>query len=129
MPFTPAHNQRMKTKTKLILSLCFFGLSGCSQDTPQVSPPELTERQTQMWLRSCAFCHIDGNAGAPVIGVPEQWAVARAKTEEELIESVLEGINDMPPLGYCMACEREDFASLIKFMIPSPINGQPEANE
>ena len=82
-----------------------------------------------MWLRSCAFCHIDGNAGAPVIGVPEQWAVARAKTEEELIESVLEGINDMPPLGYCMACEREDFASLIKFMIPSPINGQPEANE
>lgn len=118
----------MNIKTKF-LSLCFLGLSGCSQGIAQETTPALTDRQTQMWLRSCAFCHIDGNAGAPVIGVPEQWAAAQAKTEEALIKSVLDGINDMPPLGYCMACEREDFAALINFMIPSPIDEQSEAKE
>jgi cytochrome c5 len=49
----------------------------------------------QMWSRSCALCHVDGNAGAP---------------------HTVEGLNSMPPLGYCMACERDDFLAMIDFM-------------
>ena len=79
--------------------------------------PSLTERQSQMWVRSCAFCHIDGNAGAPIIGIQAQWATAREKSESTLLRSVIEGINDMPPLGYCMACEEDDFRALITFMM------------
>jgi len=28
----------------------------------------------------------------------------------------IEGFNNMPPLGYCMSCEQEDFEMLIDFM-------------
>ncbi len=33
-----------------------------------------------------------------------------------LLAHTVEGLNDMPPLGYCMSCEREDFIAMIDFM-------------
>jgi cytochrome c5 len=35
---------------------------------------------------------------------------------QTLLRHTVEGLNSMPPLGYCMACEREDFLSMIDFM-------------
>ena len=34
-----------------------------------------------------------------------------------LLAHTVEGYNDMPPLGYCMACEREDLRALIRLMV------------
>jgi cytochrome c5 len=33
-----------------------------------------------------------------------------------LLDHTVNGFNKMPPLGYCMACEAEDFRALIDFM-------------
>jgi len=68
------------------------------------------------WSRSCALCHVDGNAGAPRIGDAEAWQPRLAKGREVLLAHTIEGFNKMPPLGYCMACEEADFRALIDFM-------------
>ena len=71
------------------------------------------------WNRSCALCHINGEAGAPIIGDTDSWSERILKGEDALVRSVLEGLNSMPPLGYCMACELEDFKSMVNFMVGS----------
>ena len=73
-------------------------------------------RTLELWARSCALCHIDGNAGAPRVGDADAWQPRLAQGRETLLRHTVEGLNSMPPLGYCMACEREDFLSMIDFM-------------
>ena len=60
---------------------------------------------------------IDGNGGAPVVGDAAAWAPRLAQGTEVLMQRTLEGHNNMPPLGYCMACEQEDFEAMITFMM------------
>ncbi|MEZ5561063.1 MAG: c-type cytochrome [Pseudomonadales bacterium] len=68
------------------------------------------------WSRSCALCHVDGNAGAPRVGNAAEWAPRMAQGMDVLLTHTLQGFNDMPPLGYCMSCERADFVAMIEFM-------------
>ena len=80
---------------------------------------EISEEVLGKWNRSCALCHINGEAGAPIIGDTKSWSERTLKGEDALMRSVLEGLNSMPPLGYCMACELEDFKSMVNFMVGS----------
>ena len=68
------------------------------------------------WARSCALCHVTGEAGAPVVGDDAEWQRRLAQGERVVMRHVLEGYNSMPPLGYCMACEEADFRAMIGFM-------------
>lgn len=68
------------------------------------------------WARSCALCHITGEANAPVVGDTEEWQQRLQKGEAALLNNVVNGINSMPPLGYCMSCEAADFRVMIDFM-------------
>ena len=68
------------------------------------------------WTRSCALCHIRGEGGAPLVGDREAWAPRLAQGEDLLLEHTVEGLNNMPPLGYCMDCEADDYLQLIRFM-------------
>ena len=68
------------------------------------------------WSRSCALCHITGEAGAPVVGDTAEWQRRLQQGEEAIINNVVEGVNSMPPLGYCMACEISDFRAMIAYM-------------
>jgi cytochrome c5 len=70
----------------------------------------------QQWAASCALCHAAGEAGAPVVGKAEQWRPRLEQGREVLLTHSLEGYNRMPPLGYCMSCETEDFLAMIDFM-------------
>ncbi len=79
----------------------------------------------QLWARSCALCHVDGNGGAPRVGNVEEWAPRLAQGPEVLLRHTLEGLGNMPPLGYCMACEEEDFSAMINFMTRGIAAGQP----
>lgn len=108
----------------LIIGSCFcalISLAGCEDATvdeapalTEVEPP--SERQMQLWSRSCALCHVSGTGGAPRMGVPEEWADRVEQGSAVLLERTIEGFNNMPPLGYCMACEEDDFVALIEFM-------------
>lgn len=124
------------TANKHPIALCsltlILGLSACSPSTkveetaatqPEVAMATDTlmavkadERVMRMWSQSCALCHVDGKGGAPHVGNVDEWLPRLAQGEEVLLTHTLEGLNNMPPLGYCMACEREDFLAMINFM-------------
>ena len=83
---------------------------------PSAPGPELMAR----WSRNCALCHVRGEGGAPVLGDRAAWTVRLDKGEDVLLANTLEGLNNMPPLGYCMDCEEADFRALIRFMAGTP---------
>lgn len=88
---------------------------------------EIEQRETlHHWSRSCALCHATGTGGAPRLGHPEDWRPRLARGRESLLSHTIEGFNNMPPLGYCMACEREDFIALIDFMLGDADPPPPE---
>lgn len=106
------------------LALVFF-LSGCtSLNTPvsqhQPSAPFSIDVANAAvmgkWARSCALCHITGEAGAPVLGDHDEWQRRLVQGEQAILENVLNGYNSMPPLGYCMSCEVSDFRAMIAYM-------------
>lgn len=79
-----------------------------------------------LWSRSCALCHVDGTAGAPVAGNAEDWAARLARGRQTLLARTIEGYNNMPPLGYCMACETADFEALIDLMTAGLGEAEPQ---
>ena len=62
------------------------------------------------------MCHVRGEGGAPKIGDAAAWAPRLAQGEAVILEHTINGFNNMPPLGYCMDCEREDLRAYINFM-------------
>lgn len=119
----------MKAHVVLLGSALLWGCSEPPSDSTNVeqpaanSPPlsseqvlPLSEAAMAQWGRSCALCHVNGEGGAPRIGHPDEWIARVAQGETALLNHTLEGYNNMPPLGYCMDCEAEDFSALIRFM-------------
>lgn len=70
----------------------------------------------QRWASSCALCHVNGVAGAPKTGDTDAWSSRMAQGKSVLLEHTVKGFNQMPPLGYCMSCESDDFIAMIEFM-------------
>ena len=128
-----------KTGARLgLASLLLASLAACSEqssvDEGTTPPPEpavgatatpastagssqqLTAERMAQWSRNCALCHVRGEGGAPVLGDRAAWAARLEKGESTLLENTVVGLNNMPPLGYCMDCEEDDFLALIRFM-------------
>lgn len=68
------------------------------------------------WARSCALCHVAGEGGAPRMGDADAWRERVAQGRVVMLKHTIEGRNRMPPLGYCMDCELNDFAAMIVMM-------------
>lgn len=105
----------------LSLVACSNSTSGSAEDQPpalitQSSAPLTAEEVSSKWSKSCALCHASGVGGAPRIGASAEWAPRLAKGKAVLMAHTIDGFNDMPPLGYCMSCDRDDFSALIDFM-------------
>lgn len=107
-----------------ILGLLSTSLSAAEPNLPGndlgVTNPSMSDsagsEAMAKWARSCALCHITGEANAPVVGDTEEWQQRLQKGEAALLNNVVNGINSMPPLGYCMSCEATDFRVMIDFM-------------
>lgn len=109
------------------LSLILISLAGCAEpsspageaavpDDATMETPGVPQANLAQWARSCALCHVRGEGGAPPAGDAAAWAPRLAKGEDTLLRHTIEGFNNMPPLGYCMDCSRDDFRRLIRFM-------------
>lgn len=86
---------------------------------PESALPEsaFVDDAMKKWARSCALCHVTGEGGAPRAGFAEDWKPRVVNGKAMLLGHTIEGYNNMPPLGYCMSCEEEDFVALIDFML------------
>ncbi len=104
-------------------------LIGCSKNESQgtdpapssnPSPPfanaSISQIGKQRWARTCAMCHVRGEGGAPKTGDVAAWTTRLAQGEDVVLEHTIDGFGNMPPLGYCMDCEREDLRAYIHFM-------------
>jgi cytochrome c5 len=114
-----------------VVGLC-LSLLACSESTkpgPQsaiateaipesgVSESASVDDVMKKWARSCALCHVTGEGGAPRSGFAEDWNPRLVNGKAMLLTHTIEGYNNMPPLGYCMSCEEEDFITLIDYMV------------
>lgn len=98
-------------------------LAACSKEPTSVAPPApaavrpvVTQAEMDKWRRSCVLCHMRGEGGAPRLGRQEDWTARVAQGEDVMIRHAVEGYNNMPPLGYCMDCEEDDFRALTRYM-------------
>lgn len=107
----------------------FVLLAGCGKSEPHSTAATsatastqpfanaaISEIGKQRWARTCAMCHVRGEGGAPKIGDTAAWSTRLAQGEDVVLEHTINGFNNMPPLGYCMDCEREDLRAYIHFM-------------
>lgn len=74
------------------------------------------ERLDGILSGTCNVCHIAGVAGAPKPDDKEAWASRVEKGPDELLASVKNGLNAMPPMGTCMDCSEDDLKALIELM-------------
>ena len=107
--------------TAVLLSACSSIASQNTGSGAQFRPPTLRmaavgDELMAKWSRSCALCHVTGEAGAPVVGDIAEWQRRLQQGEEAILNNVVKGFNSMPPLGYCMACEIPDFRAMIAYM-------------
>ncbi|MEX0962845.1 MAG: c-type cytochrome [Pseudohongiellaceae bacterium] len=105
----------------LILSSCASSGANSPDFDQQFRPPpfrdtDIDDQIMAKWSRSCALCHITGEAGAPIVGDTLEWQRRLQQGEQAVLNNVLDGYNSMPPLGYCMACEISDFRAMIAYM-------------
>ena len=111
----------------LVVSLLLM-TAGCNREPQSIDPERLalyteiyagadmTPAAQEKWARSCALCHAAGVGGAPRVGVKADWQARVEKGPGMLMVNTIDGINQMPPLGYCQDCGLDDFAAMIKFM-------------
>ena len=80
---------------------------------PWSAHAELTPRQNALLANNCLQCHARPSTGAPVIGKADDWSARLAKGDTALLRNTVEGYKGMPPMGYCSACNEDDFRALI----------------
>ncbi len=104
---------------QLVCMIAALALLACEEvsDAPElVSKIEISDEVAGKFERSCILCHVNGEGGAPRIGHIDEWQSRLQQGSEVLLIHTIEGFNAMPPLGYCMSCEREDFQAMIQLM-------------
>ena len=88
---------------------------------------QMTQRQTELFANNCIQCHAFEESGAPNIGDAKAWQHRTAKGEEVLLTHVIEGFQGMPPLGYCSACNEQDFRAMVRAIAELPAPNTSEA--
>ncbi len=54
------------------------------------------------------------------MGFLADWREARSQGEDAMLVNVVKGVGGMPPLGYCSACDENDFRVLIRLLAGEP---------
>ena len=117
-------------KTRSIAGLLITaGLSvlllGCGGDEPDEAAlaaraQTLTPADTALasvYDRSCKTCHAAAGTGAPLTGDTAGWQPRMDQGMDMLVDHVITGFGGMPPFGFCMDCDAEQFEALIQFMV------------
>jgi cytochrome c5 len=111
---------------RAILLFVVFSLAACDSKHAAAPEAKLLEqaatltpsdaRLASMYTQSCKLCHTTQGSLAPLTGDRAAWNDRWQKGMPALLQSVVIGLNGMPPGGQCFACSPADYEALIKFM-------------
>lgn len=114
---------RVNRRATALAVLALIALAGCDGDDGSAMPVALNAHEAALYRHSCSTCHEDPATGAPQTHDTESWAPRIAKGDGQLLASIVDGFNGMPPLGQCIECTAEEFILLTHFMA-APANGE-----
>lgn len=113
------------TAHRLPLVALLLALAACGRSAP---PPAAASKASPadpalaaLYESSCRDCHTAPGSGAPQAGDAAAWAPRLAQGKDSLLDHTINGYLGMPPMGMCMSCSEDDFASLIAFMSGSEL--------
>lgn len=72
-----------------------------------------------VYSRFCFACHATGVSEAPKFQDEADWAPRLEKGMDVLIQTTIDGLNLMPPMGTCMDCTEEEMEAAVDYMLPS----------
>lgn len=111
---------------RIAICLSLFVLSGCESKAPTqldaaaieaaAAMKPTDERIAGLYAQSCKTCHTVPGSMAPLTGNRSQWDERWKKGLPALMQSVVVGLNGMPPGGQCFACTPADYETLIEFL-------------
>lgn len=119
----------------LMLALTLAGCDGGDAEVSSVPKPapafdpaalELTDEALiagrEVWLETCAKCHIRGLGGAPKIADQADWAPRIAKGKAVLYDHAINGftgplLNEMPPKGGFTELTDEQVKLAVDFVV------------
>lgn len=101
--------------SKCYLTITLLLLVGCSQ-TSLPQNQQLTAELQSTYDRSCKSCHEIPASGAPQTGNTAQWIPRYGQGIESLLVYTIDGKGNMPPMGQCFECSREQLKQMILFM-------------
>ncbi len=70
-----------------------------------------------VYSRFCFACHATGVSEAPKFQDEADWAPRLEKGMDVLMQTTIDGLNLMPPMGTCMDCSEEELAAAVDYMI------------
>lgn len=107
--------QEVIDRIKPVGEVCIEGSSECA--APVAAAASGPRSGSAVYSASCLACHDSGLAGAPKIGVAEDWAPRIAQGEETLVANAINGIRGMPPKGTCMNCSDEELKLAVEYIL------------
>jgi len=106
------------------LSVLLVACGGDKADAP-IEPALAAQAQTlipadaalaSVYDRSCKTCHSVVGTGAPLTGDAAGWQPRMDQGMDVMVDHVITGFGGMPPFGFCMDCDADQFEALIQFM-------------
>ena len=97
--------------------VCIEGQQCADTQITMSSPVEGMRSGKDIYEVSCKTCHSIGLAGAPSFGDRLSWGDRPDKGVEALVQSVINGLNGMPPMGLCWDCSPEEVKDSVEYML------------
>ena len=88
-------------------------LFGCAQPA---DPPPGPVDGSEAFALTCAHCHASGLPGIPRAGMAEDWNARDTQDLDVLVDRVIAGHGNMPPLGSCAWCSEAELRAAIRLM-------------
>ena len=103
-------------RTQKFGRLCIEG-EDCGGATP--APVVAVGRSGEaVYSRFCFACHATGVSEAPKFQDETDWAERLDKGMDVMVQTTIDGLNLMPPMGTCMDCSEEELAAAVDYMLP-----------
>ena len=83
----------------------------------QLKGQSVAVKGRKVYKAFCAECHTEGKAGAPMLGDAANWRLRRKQGMDALYKHTINGFNNMPIMGGCVSCSKEDVVAAVGYII------------